>query len=402
MTTGASRTQLGEYNIKTVIHALRRLGPSSQGDVAAQAGLSVQAVSVILRRLAERGMVRELRAESIGRGRPRIILDLVPEAAYSIGVHIDPALVTAVLLDLHGRPLQTEHCNQVDPTDPHATMDVAAGLVHRLTNRSRTTAEGVVGSALAVPGRIEPGVGAISDSVWLPQWNHVPVAELLEQRIGMRVPLLKDTFAAISGEIWVRGPALLEATAIFVYLGIGTGLGLAMNGHPMSGQSGNAGQAGRLFELLAHHGEDSRSTADGATAHDPVELVRVAHARGLLDGPPPERADIRTVDTHFRALCHLAAEGDPTALELLHGAAARIHRMTATVADVLDAGCVVLGGPYWDLLRGTHLPDAHHAIERSARRGQMAVTVMPSALGTDAGAIGAASYVLDRHFSPRP
>lgn len=82
MPTGTNRTRLGEHNIKAVIHALRRLGPSSQQDIAAQARLSVQAVSVILRRLTGRGLVREVRSESMGRGRPRVILDLVPDAAY--------------------------------------------------------------------------------------------------------------------------------------------------------------------------------------------------------------------------------------------------------------------------------------------------------------------------------
>src|SRR5699024_9040816 len=234
--TGTNRTQLGEHNIKAVIHALRRLGPSSQQDIAAQARLSVQAVSVILRGLTERGLIREVRSENMGRGRPRIILDLVPESAYSIGVHVDPSLITAVLLDLAGTPVQTERSTEVDPAGPQASMDVAAALVHRLMDHTVTSRERIVGSALAVPGRVDLEAGAITDSVWLPQWNHVPLSAPLESRIGMRVPLMKDTFAAVAGEIWVRGPELLGATTVFVYFGVGTGLGVAVGGRPLSGE----------------------------------------------------------------------------------------------------------------------------------------------------------------------
>ena len=396
MPTGTNRTQLGEYNIKAVIHALRRLGPSSQQDIAAQARLSVQAVSVIQRGLTSRGMVREVRAENMGRGRPRIIVDLVPEAAYSIGVHIDPSLITAVLLDLSGAPVRTQRSTQVDPADPRRSMDVAAGLVHQLIDHTGSARDKILGSALAVPGRVDLQAGAISDSVWLPQWNHAPLSGLLEARIGMAAPLLKDTVAAISGEIWVRGPALLEATTVFVYYGIGTGLGLAVDGRPMSGETGNAGQAGRLFEILTGSTEQSSTTA-----HDPVSLVRSAHERGLFDGPAPDSSDITAVDEHFRALCGHAAGGEQGALELLREAGQRIHQVAAVVADVLDAGVVVLGGPYWSILSSTLLADARHQIESPATPGRSPVTVLPSVLGPDAGAIGAASRVLDRHFAPR-
>lgn len=396
MPTGTNRTQLGEHNVKAVIHALRRLGPSSQQGIAAQARLSVQAVSVILRGLTGRGLVREVRSENMGRGRPRIILDLVPEAAYSIGIHIDPSLITAVLLDLAGTPVRTEHSTDVDPADPHASMDVAAGLVHQLMDHTDSVRERIVGSALAVPGRVDLESGAISDSVWLPQWNHAPLSEPLETRIGMRAPLMKDTFAAVAGEIWVRGPELLGATTVFVYFGIGTGLGVAVSGRPVSGETGNAGQAGRLFEILAGSTEQSATTS-----HDPVALVQAAHERGIFEGAAPERSDIAAVDSRFRSLCSRAAGGDARATELLREAGRRIHQVAAVVADVLDAGVVVLGGPYWPILSGALFADAQREIARTSPPQGPPVTVLSSALGPDAGAIGAASRVLDQHFSPQ-
>jgi len=396
MPTGTNRTQLGEHNIKAVIHALRRLGPSSQQDIAAQARLSVQAVSVILRGLTRRGLVREVRSENMGRGRPRIILDLVPESAYSIGVHVDPSLLTAVLLDLAGTPVRTEHSTDVDPVDPHASMDVAARLVHQLMDHTEFSRERIVGSALAVPGRVDLEAGAISDSVWLPQWNHVPLSKPLETRIGMRVPLVKDTFAAVAGEIWVRGPELLGATTVFVYFGIGTGLGVAVSGRPVSGETGNAGQAGRLFEILAGSTEQSATTS-----HDPVSLVRAAHGSGIFDGPAPERSDIAAVDSRFRSLCSRAAGGDAAATELLQQGGRRIHQVAAVVADVLDAGVVVLGGPYWPILSGALFVDAQREIASTSPPQGRSVAVLSSALGPDAGAIGAASRVLDQHFSPQ-
>ena len=393
MSTGTSRTQLGEQNIRAVIHALRRLGPSSQREIAEHSLLSIQAVSVIVRGLEKRGMLRVVRTVSTGRGRPRAVLDLVPSAAHAVGVHIDPALATTVLMDLRGQPLEIAHDESVDAENPSATMAAAAGLVNKVLHAVPTDDAPTVQCALAVPGRVDPAQGAIVDSVWLPHWNGVPLAQLLGHHLGRDVPLLKDTFAAMSGEIWVRGGELLEATSLFVYHGTGTGLGIATGGRAVPGQSGNAGQVGRLFELLSHPAGSTHPTA-----HDPTEVVATAREQGILDGPFAAYGDARHVGQAFRRLCVMAKDGDTAAYSLLRSAGARIHHMAAIAADVLDAGTVILGGPYWELVRDIRLPHAAQEIGRAGGRERTPVRVIPSALGENAGAMGAASVVLERQF----
>ena len=78
MRPGASHSHISQYNENAVIHALRALGPTSQTDIAAHTGLSVPAVSTIVRNLRQDGYLTEVRTESVGRGRPRVIVDLVP------------------------------------------------------------------------------------------------------------------------------------------------------------------------------------------------------------------------------------------------------------------------------------------------------------------------------------
>ena len=252
MTNGASRSRLREYNARTVIHALRRGGPASQSEIAERAGLSVPAVSAIMRSLTEEGYIREVRSDNPGRGRPRVIVDVVPEAAYSLGIHIDPSLITAVLLDLRGNVVEVNHSPEVDPSDPTRTLRVAAGMARAVTPDG-SRGDRVVGACLAVPGRVDSVIGGIADSVWLPGWNGRPLGPILAASIGREVRVVVDTYAAMVGEQWVRGGDLLEATSVFVYLGVGTGLGLTVAGAATSGGSGNAGQVGRIFEIARRH-----------------------------------------------------------------------------------------------------------------------------------------------------
>ena len=60
MRAGTSLVDLGKYNENVVIHAFRRLGASSQREVAASTGLSVQAVSAIVRSLQKQGLLTEV------------------------------------------------------------------------------------------------------------------------------------------------------------------------------------------------------------------------------------------------------------------------------------------------------------------------------------------------------
>ncbi|MDN5685910.1 MAG: ROK family transcriptional regulator [Brachybacterium sp.] len=404
MRKGASRTVVRQHNERAIIHALRRHGPSSQSEMAERSGLSVPAVSSIVRTLTAEGYLHEIRSESSGVGRPRAIVGIVPDAAFSVGVHIDPALMSVVLLDLGGNVVEVRYSSEVHQESPDATLDIAAGLVAEVTAIA-TTQDRVAGAGLAVPGRISQDTGSIVDSVWLPAWNGTPLRDGLAARIGLDVRFLKDTHAAVTGELWVRGRHLLEGTVVYVYLGIGTGFGIAVDGDVVTGLSGNAGQVGRIFEELVHRpsqepdvlapsgGVDS---SHGPTAQDPVELVATAHRLGVLQGTPPPRSDLAAIDRAFRELC---ARDDGKAL--LSGAADRIARAAAIASDLLDAQYLVIGGPYEALVGSQYRARATAVLGGSDSMDTPGITLLASALGSDASAIGAASAVWDDELVPR-
>ncbi len=395
MRAGVSMSDVSQYNQNAVIHALRRLGPTSQTEIAQMAGLSLQTVSSIVRSLTSGGLLREVRKESVGRGRPRVIIDIVADARYAVGVHVDPALMSAVVLDLQGSVVTSLTSEDVDAEDPDRSMDIAAGLVRGAVKDSGINEDHVVGACLAVPGPLS--AKSVVNTVWLPGWSGFPLGEALGSRLGMRVPVVKDTLAAVIGENWVRAGAALESTMVFVYVGTGTGVGLSLNGEPVWGFSGNAGEVGRMLLAL---GSASARGVHGLE-NDPVVLVETAHARGVLEGAPPPRSNFKLMDVQFRLLCRLAHGQDPVAREILQAAAARIAEMTVMTADLLDADTIVFGGPYWDAVQEFYTPAVVELLAKPSARGPHPVSVLSTAMGTEVGSIGAASVVLDSRFVPR-
>lgn len=394
MRQGASLSHVSQYNENAVIHALRTLGPTSQTDIAAHTGLSIPAVSSIVRSLRHEGLLTELRTESVGRGRPRVIVDLVPSANYAIGLHIDPALMSAVVLDLRGKVAHHATSESIDPNDPSASLDEAGELIHQLVRDSGIDRTKLLGACAAVPGPIDDRSGSITDTVWLPGWAGVAIGEALTRRLGTPVPVVKDTFAAVTGEMWVRGGAMIDSTVVYVYVGTGTGLGLAINGEPVRGASGNAGEIGRMLVAL---GTPELRGMD----NDPFILVQEAHELGILDAPPPTRWEHRQLEAQFRRLCRLADDGAEEAEALLLNAGRRIAEMVVMTAEVFDADTVVYGGPNWVHVQPYYEPAALAALARPSARGPHPIEVLSTAMGAKVGAIGAACTVLDARFVPR-
>lgn len=181
---------------------------------------------------------------------------------------------------------------------------------------------------------------------------------------------------------------------IFVYLGTGTGVGLAIDGEPVRGSSGNAGEIGRMLLSVGVSGR-------GGMDNDPFILVEQAHAEGVLQEAPPSRGDLRALEPQFRALCEFAKSDHPAARRILRDAGARIAEMVVMVAEVFDADTVVFGGPVWAYVRPFYEEAAVAALAKPSARGPHPVAVLSTAMGSDVGAIGAACAVLDARFVPR-
>lgn len=394
MRSGANLSHVSQYNENAVIHALRALGPTSQTEIAAHTGLSVPAVSSIVRSLFQEGYLTEVRTESVGRGRPRVIVDLVASANFSVGLHIDPSIMSAVVLDLRGHVVRAGASELIDPNDPDSSLDAAARLIDDLVDSSGINRDRLLGACAAVPGPLDSRTGSIVDTVWLPGWTGVAIGDALTRRLHTPVPVIKDTLAAVIGENWVRAGESLESTMIFVYLGTGTGIGLSINGEPVRGSSGNAGEIGRMLLSLGAPGKRGID-------NDPFSLVEEAYGLGLLDGTPPLRQELRALEPQFRELCRLAMDGNRDAVHILSDAGSRIAEMVVMVAEVFDADTVVYGGPNWGHLRPFYEAPAVAALGRPSARGPHPVAVLSTAMGAEVGAIGAASAVLDARFVPR-
>ncbi|HLT85728.1 MAG TPA: ROK family transcriptional regulator [Phototrophicaceae bacterium] len=390
---GANLGQLGTFNQAVVLHAIRTNPGVSRVEIGGLTGLAGQTVTNICRRLLRDGLIVEGEPVAAGQGKPRTPLTIDAGARYAVGVHVDPALTTLVLLDLVGQTVAAERFATPVSADARATVAEVGRRATAFLAGTEVPRERVLGLGVATPGPVDLVRGVVDNPPHLPGWHQVPVRADLERAVGLPVQLEKDVVAAATAEVWA-GTFAGATSAALIYLGTGIGAGLVVDGEVLRGASNNAGELGQI--VVDQGGERCPCGQRGCTKVivSAEEMVR----RG--GSSPGSQAEL---DAELRRLYDRADAGEERALEVVRSSAVAIVRAALLVTNLLDVERLVLGGPYWGRMSGHVLAVAPAMFAQHAAAHDIhPVELLDTPVGEHLAAVGAASLVLDRAYSPRP
>ncbi|MFE2044666.1 ROK family protein [Streptomyces sp. NPDC059477] len=396
---GANHIDLGSFNECVVIEAVRLAGTITRGEIAHRTGLTQQSVSRISRSLLARGILVEdaqLRATS---GKPRTPVRLRGDAAHAVGIHIDPEVFTAVVIDLDGAPVAVRS----QPVRPTADPEVLVKQVVQLGGevladaRGSVREDGFLGIGVAVPGPVDIASGTVLDPPLMSVWTDLPLLYLLKDHFQCPLIMEKDAAAAAAGERWI-GRDRRSRDFVYLYLGTGVGSGLYLNGDLYRGISANAGEFGQLCAVALGRTEPDGRPEILPECNPPVGLSQLAARHGC--GAGSERPGSAAA---YRAITEAAEAGDPAAGAAVRDLARAIGQGTVGLVDLLDIDLVVLGGPFFtDAAAPLYLAQIEEMVNAfpTARRLRH-VDVEASVLGPEAAAVGAASTIFHAAFTPR-
>lgn len=405
--SGVNQIDLGSFNECVVIEAVRLAGTITRGEIAHRTGLTQQSVSRIARSLLDRGILVEDAQRRATSGKPRTPVRLCGTAAHALGLHIDPEVITAVVIDLDGalvctrtRPVSAD----IDPGD-FVGQVVALGREALEEARGAVREDGFLGIGVAVPGPVDIASGTVLDPPLMSAWNDLPLLYLLQDHFPCPVIIEKDSLAAAAGERWIGRDRRARDFA-YLYLGTGVGSGLYLNGDIYRGVSANAGEFGQLCAIaLGRVGPDGRPELL-PECNPPVSVPEAAARLGLRAegrGDLPPSGPGGSAAAAYRAVGRAAADGDPAATAALREVAGAVGRGALGLVDLLDIDLIVLGGPFFtDDTAPYYLDEIRRVVNDfpQARRLRQ-VEVEPSVLSAEAAAVGAASTIFHATFTPR-
>ncbi len=397
MRRGSNLPAVGNYNQTLVLDLIRRSREGlSRVELVEQTGLSPQTLSNVTRRLTDEGLIVEAGKVISGPGKPRTILALNPRSRFAVGVHLDPAVDTIVIVDMAGSVIAHAEHPPGRTRDQGRLIASMAAAVLGIVDRAGIDHDRILGIGVAAPGPLDALTGTLLDPPLLPAWHGVHLRDALAEATGMPAVLEKDVTAAAVGELWLdRGDDV--GNAIFLYYGAGIGAGIAQGGAPVRGHTGNAGNIAHL--VVDPDGPVCECGMRGCLgrALEPDTLLREGGVRdaSTVDPPPDPRPEL----DRLRALIE---DGDAAAQEAISRAARRLARGLVQLDNLLEVGVAVMSGPVWARLAPVLADPLRAAVATDAAiRTTRPLRLRESRLGTDTAAVGAACLMLDGAFAAR-
>ncbi|WP_428934207.1 ROK family transcriptional regulator [Streptomyces sp. ACT015] len=391
----ASPSTARAINDRLALRLLQQEGPLTAGQLKALTGLSRPTVADLVERLTDSGFVTVVgEAGETRRGPNARLYGIVADRAHLAALDVRTEGLAVVVSDLVGEVLAEAALPIGGEMGTGPAVEHAVALVERVLKEAGADRLHTVG--IGAPGLIDPASGELRDSSGLPAWHRRLVAALQERLPGARVRVENETNLAALAE-QREGAARDHDTFVLLWLGHGTGAAVVLDGTLRRGASGGTGEIGFL-PVPGTTGLPTATDCDGGfhSLAGAAAIARLAGEHGVTGEArghePPAAGPVREA---VRAVTGAADAGvaAASAERFLDALADRLAVGVASVAALLDPGCVVLGGEIGHAGGGEL---AGRVAERVRRMSPLPTEVRPGLLGGAAVLQGALLTARDR------
>jgi Winged helix-turn-helix DNA-binding len=150
--SGTNLLKVKDYNVAVVLNLIRKSEPISRREIADRTGLSFQTVTNITQNLLRSRVIQEgleLRGNGVRQSRS---VQINPNAAYAVGIHIDRAKLRLVLTNFKANVLWREEILLAPDQSARSILLVIPTIVDRAIAETGIAREQLLGLGLAVPG----------------------------------------------------------------------------------------------------------------------------------------------------------------------------------------------------------------------------------------------------------
>ena len=382
---GAARPDtIRTHNLGLLLQEVHRDGELTRAQLTTRLALSRSTIGALVADLSGLRLVDE-RVPSGGdrAGRPSHVVAPRPDGPYAIAVDVDVTRVCTAAVGLGGRVLARH--DVTTPCSPAAPQDVAALIGDAVPALGRAVPPGAwpIGIGVSVPGTVGRRDGLIEMAPNL-GWRDEPFGALLAARVpDLPIDVGNDADVAVMAE-HLRGAARGSQDVVYLMARVGVGAGLIVNGAPLRGRDGHAGEVG-------HNVVDSSGPRCHCGKRGCIEtyigdkaLLRLAGRRR-----PPTADAVAAVFAD-------AAAGNARAAEAVRTVARALGATIGGLVNVLNPELVILGGSLTGLLdvAADAVDKAMDAYAMTTARD--AVRLSGPGLGADSSLLGAAELAFAR------
>ncbi|MBN9029823.1 MAG: sugar kinase [Rhizobiales bacterium 63-7] len=327
----SSPRKIRQTNEIAALRALHRADRLSRADLARILNLNRSSSGHIIAELTAAGLVREVNEEKAARqtysraGRPGVMLELVPDAVFFLGIEIGVEHITATEIDLRAAIIRTRS----EPFDgpAHGVEEaVRHAIALACSDLSPDRLERCEGIGISTPSQLN--LNGTIHSAPLLGWKNVNLIELVRQSLPFQIPLMveNDANAFAIGAGYGDRPIHAGVT-LFVVMESGVGSGILVDGILFRGGHGLAGEIG--------HMQVEGAPAKGRNLEQIVGLTNILSEYRTVTGRREATFEDFLADVRDRV---------PEAVSIAENWAKALAYALVQTCRVIDADRIVLGG----------------------------------------------------------
>ncbi|MBI2871668.1 MAG: ROK family protein [Chloroflexi bacterium] len=314
------------------------------------------------------------------------------------GVDLGGTKVRAAVITTDGKVLGDSVLPTPAQNGPEAVVQTIADAVRESCQRAWTVPAALEAIGLAAAGLCDQKRGVVVYSPNLPGWDNFPVSERLFRRLERPTFLDNDVnLAALAEQRF--GAARGHRNVVYIAIGTGIGGAIIINGELHRGETGIAAEVGHMTVApdgppcaCANRGCLEALSSGSALAREARLLLQRGVASSLAELARGEDYTAITSEAIFAAL----AQSDALAREVAEQGTYYLGTGLASLVNIFNPGLLIVGGGLADQWED-YIAPALRVMEQRVLPGMArSLSVVPPALGSEAGVQGAAAYARER------
>ena len=381
MNKSATNSTVLKSNNRSLLLGIIRKGNVSRAELSRATGLTKSAVTAITNKLINEGILYETGTSISVKGRRPILLDIVKNHKYAIGVLLHRDRVALSIIDLQ--------CNLVDSIEKSIALfhnsdeilDYICENIDTLLAKTRIDFSKVLGIGISSPGPLNYISGKILNPPNLDIINNLSVVDVLREKYHL--PIFLENNAVLLGLTeYFYGVMSKYSNAMFVTLTHGIGSVIIENGSVYRGKGGYAGELGHISVNI-----DGELCPCGN--HGCLELYASLEAL---------EKRFHFSQKNFDQIVNKAYAGDSESEKILHYEARYLAVGIVNAVNLFDLDAVVLHGiinyrPEILISEIRSIVNSNSFISSAHK-----IDILSSSLGDDAQFVACAASVLNNFF----
>ena len=337
---------INKMNKIKILNLIRNSGEISRADISKLSDISAPTVTRIVDSLIhDEKLVKEIGAGESKGGRKPTLVEFSALDNFVIGIDLGKTHIDGVLANLNAQTIHEERV-EMDLVDGFDSIIAKTGeMICRLKDHPKVKNKNIFGIGMAVAGLINRYKNIVEFSPDF-HWENVDIRNALQNHTNL--PIIFDNVSRVMalGELWY-GIGHTTKNFVVVNVGYGIGSGIIIEGKPLYGPYGMAGEFGHIvmeknskYKCECGNYGCLEALASGRAIADRTK-------QAIKDGQRSVLSDLANgnIDTiNAKLVANACREGDQLAKEIFTDAVDNLGVAISNVIDLLGPEAVLIGG----------------------------------------------------------